>query len=126
VQDTCTPKFAGLAAGEPVRIFSFTPHMHKLGRHMRTWIARKDGKVEKVHDSAFQFDSQISYQQTPMHELYPGDKLVNECTFFNDTTAAVGFGPSSNQEMCYQFTYAYPASALVNGVSTTNRKTQRA
>jgi len=118
VQDTCTPKFAGVPAGEPVRIFSFTPHMHKLGRHMRTWIARKDGKVEKVHDAEFQFDSQISYQKSPMHELWPGDKLVNECTFFNDTTAAVGFGPSSNQEMCYQFTYAYPASALVNGVSS--------
>jgi len=118
VQDTCTPKFTGLPAGEPVRIFSFTPHMHKLGRHMRTWIARKDGKVEAVHDAPFQFDSQVSYQKSPMHELFPGDKLVNECTFFNDTTAAVGFGPSSNQEMCYQFTYAYPASSLVNGVSS--------
>jgi Copper type II ascorbate-dependent monooxygenase, C-terminal domain len=118
VQDTCTPRFAGLPAGEPVRIFSFTPHMHKLGRHMRTWVARKSGTVEKLHDQEFQFDNQISYQKSPMIELWPGDKLVNECTFFNDTTAAVGFGPSSNQEMCYQFTYAYPANALVNGVSS--------
>jgi len=118
VQDTCTPKLTGLPAGEPVRIFSFTPHMHQLGTHMRTWIARKDGKVEKVHDEAFQFDSQISYRQEPLHEIWPGDKIVNECTFFNSTTSPVGFGPSSNQEMCYQFVYAYPANALVNGVSS--------
>ena len=117
-QDVCTPKFAGLPPGEPVRIFSFTPHMHKLGRHMRTWVARKDGKVEKIFDEKFQFDHQISYNVKPMIEIFPGDKLVNECTFFNDTNKAVGFGPSSDQEMCYQFTYAYPANALVNGVSS--------
>lgn len=118
VQDICTPTFKGLPAGEPVRIFSFTPHMHKLGRHMRTWIARKDGTVEKVFDEEFQFDHQISYDVKPMLELWPGDRIVNECTFFNDTSAPVGFGPSSDQEMCYQFTYSYPAGALVNGVSS--------
>ena len=109
VQDTCTPRFTGLPAGQPVRIFEFVPHMHQLGRHMRTWVARKDGTVQKVFDEAFEFAHQISYTQKPMIELFPGDKLVNGCTFFNDTKAAVGFGPSSDQEMCYQFTYAYPA-----------------
>lgn len=117
-RDICTPKFTGLPPGEPVRIFSFTPHMHKLGRHMRTWIARKNGKVEKIFDEPFVFDEQISYNVEPMIELYPGDRIVNECTFFNDTNAPVGFGPSSDQEMCYQFTYSYPAGALVNGVSS--------
>lgn len=118
VQDVCTPKFANVKSGEPIRIFSFTPHMHQLGRHMRTWVARKDGTVEKVFDNEFEFDHQLNYDVEPFIELLPGDRLVNECTFFNNTNAAVGFGPSSNQEMCYQFTYAYPAGALQNGVSS--------
>ena len=29
---------------------------------------------------------------------------------------SVAFGPSSNQEMCYNFAYSYPAGALDNGV----------
>lgn len=112
----CTPSRAGLAADEPITIFGFLPHMHQLGRHMTTTVLRANGTEELVFDKPFQFDRQLYYTQDPPIQVMPGDRVRATCTFFNDTLAAVPYGPSSEQEMCYQFTFAYPARALSNGV----------
>jgi hypothetical protein len=113
--DACTPSFDNVPEGEPIRIFAFNPHMHNIGSHMRTWILRADSSVDLVFDRSFRFDHQVSYRMDPMIELYRGDRIVSECTFNNTTSGHVGFGPSSTQEMCYQFAFSYPAGALDNG-----------
>jgi hypothetical protein len=108
---TCLNRSSG-----PITIWGFTPHMHKLGRNMKVTVKRKDGSMETPFDKAFDFNSQITYAADPAIVLEPGDSITSTCTFDNDTNASVGFGPSSNQEMCYNFTMAYPAHALDNSV----------
>jgi hypothetical protein len=112
-------KFAGTCTNtklEPITIWAFWPHMHKLGRHMNSVIRRANGTMETVFDKPFDFNKQIHYPMTPELVLQPGDAITSTCTFDNHTDAAVAFGPSTEQEMCYQFAFSYPARALNNGV----------
>jgi len=48
--------------------------------------------------------------------LNAGDSITSSCTFNNTTSGVIDFGQSTKQEMCYQFTFAYPYGALNNGV----------
>jgi hypothetical protein len=72
-----------------------------------------DGTVHKVFDEPFSFGNETHYYVD--HELKPGEQLITSCTFFNDNDFGVPFGESSDTEMCYQFTFAYPAHAISNG-----------
>jgi hypothetical protein len=101
-------------SSEPVTIWAFMPHMHQLGRQMKSVVSRVDGTEETIFDKAFDFNSQIHYPMSPMVVLQPGDRIKSTCTFENTTNAPVAYGPSSDQEMCYMFTFAYPAGALDN------------
>jgi hypothetical protein len=107
---TCTNR-----SSSPITVWGFTPHMHKLGRHMNVVVTRKDGTKETVFDKNFDFNSQITYAADPKIVLQPGDAMTSTCTFDNDTNASVAFGPSTTEEMCYNFTMAYPAHALDAG-----------
>jgi hypothetical protein len=100
----------------PITIWGLTPHMHRLGRHMTTSIKRLDGSMETVFDKDFDFNSQITYPLKPALVLQVGESIQSTCTFDNTTSAAVPFGPSTTQEMCYNFTMSYPAKALDNHV----------
>lgn len=105
----CTPSFKN---GGPINIVKWMPHMHLAGRHMKTWLLRGDGSEEKVFDKGFQFDSQIMYDQDPPLVVNQGDRLHAQCTFRNDTGSTILFGESTNEEMCYQFAFAYPVGSL--------------
>lgn len=111
---TCLPGRAGMNASDPIHIFTLWPHMHSYGRRMQSVVIRANGKTEPVFDKPFDFNYQITYDAGI--DLYPGDMITSTCTFQNTSNANVAFGPSSNQEMCYQFAFAYPAGALQNGV----------
>ncbi len=100
----------------PITIWGFTPHMHKLGRHMKSTVQRKSGMVETVFDRPFDFNAQITYPVNPLIVLQPGESITSTCTFDNQTDFPVAYGPSSEQEMCYNFTVSYPLGALNNGV----------
>jgi hypothetical protein len=117
-----TSKFGGTClndSGAPITIWGFTPHMHKLGRHMNTVVMRKaSGMMEQVFDKDFDFNSQVTYILDAPIILQAGDSILSTCTFNNDTNAAVPFGPSTTQEMCYNFTMSFPAKALDNGVAS--------
>jgi hypothetical protein len=100
---TCAP-----IAQQPIHILSVTPHMHKTGVHMKGTINRKDGKKEVLHDEPFDFDYQRGYEKDVI--LNPGDTVTTECTF----SKPMAFGESTNAEMCYLFTLAYPKGALAD------------
>jgi hypothetical protein len=100
----------------PITIWAVWPHMHKLGRHMTSVVKRANGTMETVFDKPFDFNHQVHYPQSPMIVLQPGETITSTCTFDNTTNNSVAFGPSSEQEMCYQFAFSYPAGALDNGV----------
>jgi hypothetical protein len=103
-------------SGAPITIWAVWPHMHKLGRHMTSVIKRANGMNETVFDKPFDFNHQVHYPQDPMIVLQPGETITSTCTFDNTTNNSVAFGPSTEQEMCYQFAFSYPAGALDNGV----------
>ena len=98
-----------------ITIWGFWPHMHELGRHMKSVVNRVGGMTETVFDKPFDFNKQIHYENRPEVVLKPGDTITSTCTFQNDTGGNVAFGPSTKQEMCYQFSFSYPARALENG-----------
>jgi hypothetical protein len=108
----CNPLRKGMGPDEPIRIFNAWPHMHKTGTRMSTVINRASGKQDILIDKPFNFASQVGYDVS--FEIYPGDTLFTTCYYDNTTTSAIGFGPSTTQEMCYDFLYAYPAHALDN------------
>lgn len=111
---TCLPSRTGMNAVDPIHIFTLWPHMHQYGRTMRSVVTRADGTQEEVFNKPFDFNYQITYDVDI--DLYPGDVITSTCTFENTSDFSVPFGPSSDQEMCYQFAYSYPAGALDNGV----------
>ncbi|MDD9932310.1 MAG: hypothetical protein OXT09_01825 [Myxococcales bacterium] len=104
-------------SGGPITIVGFLPHLHTIGTNMRSEVMRAGTSTwETVFDQPFQFDYQVHYMMDPFLVLEPNDQIKSTCTFFNDTGVNVAFGQSTNQEMCYQFAFSYPAGALDNGV----------
>jgi hypothetical protein len=97
-----------------IHLVYVSPHMHKLGTHMKTVINRKGGGTETVVDKPFSFSDQRAY--TAMNIVHPGDTLTTTCTWENTTGAAVKFGTSTTAEMCYDFVWAYPAHAMPNAL----------
>ncbi len=104
------------SSGGPITIVGFSPHMHTIGVHMTSIVQRSGGGMETVFDQPFIFDSQVNYMLHPPYVLQPGDTITSTCTYNNTTSGSVPFGQSTTQEMCYQFTIAYPYGALNNGV----------
>lgn len=111
---TCLPSRTGMNDTDPIHIFTLWPHMHQYGRNMKAVVVRADGTQEDVFEKPFDFNYQITYDTAI--DLRPGDVITSTCTFENTSDLSVPFGPSSNQEMCYNFAYSYPAGALDNGV----------
>lgn len=112
-------KFQGTCvnnSGGPITILGWNPHMHLLGTNMTSVVTHTNGQTETIFDHPFLFDHQVNYLLNPGYVLQPGDKVTSTCTFNNTTNANVAFGQSTTQEMCYQFTFAYPYGALNNGV----------
>lgn len=112
-----TSEFSGTCVNdspEPIHIFRLWPHMHQWGRNMNSTITRSGGASEQVFDNPFDFNYQISYEANIT--LMPGESIRSTCRFTNGSLGAVAFGPSSNQEMCYQFAFSYPAGALDNRI----------
>jgi len=103
---TCTPDM-----GQPIRILGGTPHMHVAGTHMKVEILRQGGKVEMLHDAAFDFNYQRSYDfQDKNLMLMPGESIRTTCTY----NKPVSFGEGTGDEMCYFFTLHYPYPALTS------------
>jgi Copper type II ascorbate-dependent monooxygenase, C-terminal domain len=111
---TCDPLREGMNDTDPIHIIAFWPHMHKLGVNMSSTVNHKDGTKEVIFDKPFDFNHQVHYLQN--YDLQKGDTLSNICTFNNTTDMGVPFGESSDTEMCYQFTFAWPAHSLENHV----------
>jgi hypothetical protein len=109
----CNPARAGMNATDSIHIIGFEPHMHKIGQNMKTSVVHTDGKMDVIFDKPFSFGNETHYFAD--FELKAGEKLVTSCSFNNTSDVGVPFGESSDTEMCYQFTFAWPAHAMGNG-----------
>jgi hypothetical protein len=111
---TCDPLREGMNDTDPIHIIGFWPHMHQLGVNMKAIVNHQNGMMETIFDKPFDFNHQVHYLQN--YDLAPGDTITAVCDFNNTTNDGVPFGESSDTEMCYNFTFAWPAHALENHV----------
>jgi hypothetical protein len=103
-------------SGEPVTLVAFQPHMHRYGIRVTSVVEHAGGGAETVFDEPFTFGQARAYALDPRSVMAPGDSIRSTCTYENTTGMHVTFGQSASTEMCNQFAYAYPATALENGV----------
>jgi hypothetical protein len=98
-------------------IIAHSPHMHTMGRYMKTMLNRGSQQI-KITDQPFAFlDQQIFPVDDPSGEIIakPGDVIDTVCTY--DGSGLFTFGPNTDQEMCYNFVVAWPAGSLSNGAA---------
>ena len=97
VVDDCTPS-------EDVEAFATLAHMHKLGTAMRLSVEGDDGSLHQVvNRDPYSFDNQF-IEANPIRAP-KGKKTELTCGYNNTTAHVVGFGESSNDEMCYLVSY---------------------
>lgn len=98
------PVDGGCTMNDDVTVFAIMPHMHQYGTAMRVEV---DGDV--LYEGSYSFDDQRYFDVSPMRELSAGTRVGVHCEYDNPTSSSVGFGDSSNQEMCFALLYRYPA-----------------
>jgi hypothetical protein len=94
--------------GREIDFILFTNHMHDYGASAVTRLLRASAfEMELVHDDpawTYEMQFKANYSQwsveKPLH-LVPGDKLVTDCTWMNDSGESVGFP----REMCFGIGY---------------------
>ena len=98
-----------------LHIIGASPHMHQLGRAMKTELLRSGGVTETVVDvPAFNFENQLMYFLDNEIVVNPGESLRTTCTWDNPGPAPVQFGEGTADEMCFDFVLAYPIEELGN------------
>jgi hypothetical protein len=97
-----------------LHIIGSSPHMHELGRAMKTVVHRGGAVAHTVIDKPFNFESQLMYFNDTEIVVGPGDRLETTCTFDNPGSTQVGFGEGTGDEMCFNFVLAYPIDQLGN------------
>jgi hypothetical protein len=93
-------------------IFGVFPHMHKLGTHIRGVVHESEEETDEPRmliDQGYSFEEQLNYDVAPGVEVRAGDVVRADCTFDNPGPGTVGFGDSTDDEMCVLGVYRYPA-----------------
>jgi hypothetical protein len=99
-------------ADRPVHLMTASPHAHRLARHMKFTVQKKDGTEIVMLDKPFLFGEQASYPLEPDVVIESGDKVITECVMTNDTDHSVSFGESNDNEMCFNFASYYPVDGF--------------
>ena len=98
-----------------LHVLGSSPHMHQLGRGMRSTVHRLDGTTEAITDvPAFDFESQGMSFHDPELIVHPGETITTTCTYDNPNPYPVFFGEGTNDEMCFDFVLAYPVDTLLD------------
>lgn len=96
-----------------VRVFAAAPHMHGIGDSFSHTITRKGGAEEDlVSLTGWSFQAQRYYAIDV--DLKAGDVLHMSCNYDNDTDHLVIAGTGTANEMCFDFMYVTPPTALEN------------
>ena len=91
---------------EDMHLVGVAPHMHKLGVHAFMSVTH-DLEERVLHDKPYNFSDQLIY---PLDDVIikSGDVVTSRCTWENTTNHNVGFGQSSDDEMCANFAIYWP------------------
>jgi hypothetical protein len=104
-ESTCTQ-----GGTQSVTLITSSPHMHQTGVGAKFEIIRKNGTVEMLDDSAFNWEDQSI--KPIMAVVNPGDKIKTTCIYNNTTGRTIRFGESTEDEMCFNFSRYIPMGAL--------------
>lgn len=88
----------------PTTIFAIAPHMHQLGIYQKVTV---EGSGQILLDREYSFDAQTF--DLLDHPMPSGGRLRVDCTYANPGNDPVGWGESSEKEMCFAIVYRYPA-----------------
>lgn len=88
-------------------VFAVAPHMHTRGVHMKV-----DYTGQTLHDEDYTFDQQRFHVLPSVMPTVAGAKMTVACTYYNETSASLYFGESTDQEMCYALAFVYPAPTV--------------
>lgn len=93
------------------KLFAMTGHFHSRGKRFEVFRYSGNVKGEKLYESATWSEPPFKTYDTPV-EIAPGDKLLYECTFANNSDQTITFGPRvETQEHANAFMYFYPGPA---------------
>jgi hypothetical protein len=98
-----------------LKIFAMTGHTHRFGMDVSAWKTTDGAPDEDIY-----VFGDYNWEEPPIKSFDPsltfaeGEGLTLQCTYFNDAEdgKSVGFGESSNDEMCFVWAYFYPAEAF--------------
>ncbi len=93
----------------PIDVFQAWPHMHALGRSMKTVVTHAGGAEETLVDTDFSVTSQVLYPAAL--QIGAGDRVTTTCGWENLTSEPVPYGEASNMEMCFNIVGYYPKIA---------------
>jgi hypothetical protein len=98
VQGTCTPE-------QPVKLVAAFPHMHWLGKKLTLELGKSMDDMQTVFTrDPYDFDDQ--HIEEMELNINPGDVARVTCNYDNTTPHEVGFGESTNNEMCFFIGFA--------------------
>ena len=110
LKGSCTVK-----ASQPATIMSVAPHAHTRARHMKLTVTKPDGRQVVLHDEGFSFYDQVGYPLDPPFILEDGDKVDVLCRYDNDSNKNIGWGESTEDEMCIHWANYHPKGAFTCG-----------
>jgi hypothetical protein len=92
-------------------VFAITGHTHHMGTDMQVRVApSKTGAQTSVYKPVpFTWSEPETTRHDPGFSIPQGGGLDFECKWTNTSAAAVKFGESANDEMCFFWAYYYPS-----------------
>ncbi len=91
----------------PITIFQSWPHMHQLGKALRSTVETGANSQVLADVTDYDFDYQLTYPNDQI-VVDVGDSVRTTCTWENTTGSSVGFGEDTGDEMCFNFVAYYP------------------
>ncbi|MFO0737267.1 MAG: hypothetical protein U0270_15360 [Labilithrix sp.] len=92
-----------------VTFFGVSPHMHKAGLSIGTWLLKGGTGPEEDIFVQDRFDFENQAQSKIRTTVKKGDVFRSTCTFTNPTDQTIQFGENTADEMCFNFMSYYPA-----------------
>ena len=97
---------------EPIHVYGSWLHAHRIGKALWT-EQRRDGEVIGELGRNVPFDFGIQYVEPLDAVVEPGDELVTHCVYdSSDRDAPTLGGDGSEDEMCLNYLFHYPALPL--------------
>lgn len=92
-----------------LNVFAVLGHMHKHGVHLELSRGAMAG-ADMLYQEDWNFDVQPVTPQ--LFNVHSGDDVFLRCTHSNDTDTPMGYGESSDTEMCALVMYYTPADTI--------------